>query len=83
MAQELDFENEGLNGERCARDLKHLPYIHVPAIYWDKTSKVSFFLKNLTFNPWGAELICKTHRNQRFFFHFEIIINALYFCKGF
>jgi ABC1 atypical kinase-like domain len=40
LAQELDFENEGRNGERCYRELKPLSYIHVPAIYWDKTSKV-------------------------------------------
>jgi hypothetical protein len=41
LAQELDFENEGRNGERCYRELKPLGYIHVPAIHWDKTSKVS------------------------------------------
>ncbi|XP_050517846.1 uncharacterized aarF domain-containing protein kinase 5 [Diabrotica virgifera virgifera] len=36
--QELDFINEGLNGERCARDLQHLKYVHVPKVYWDYTS---------------------------------------------
>lgn len=40
LAQELDFENEGQNGERCARELEQLKYIHVPRIHWDKTSKV-------------------------------------------
>ena len=38
---ELDFENEGKNSERCQKDLKHLPYIYVPKVHWDKTSKVS------------------------------------------
>ncbi|CAG9840270.1 unnamed protein product [Diabrotica balteata] len=38
LKQELDFINEGLNGERCARDLQHLKYVHVPKIYWDYTS---------------------------------------------
>jgi len=40
LAQELDFENEGRNGERCGRELKSLSYVHIPAIHWDKTSKV-------------------------------------------
>ncbi|XP_067416243.1 uncharacterized aarF domain-containing protein kinase 5 isoform X2 [Emydura macquarii macquarii] len=39
LAQELDFENEGRNAERCARDLRHLPYVVVPKIHWDKCSK--------------------------------------------
>lgn len=39
LAKELDFINEGQNGEKCAADLSHLPYIHVPDIHWDKTSK--------------------------------------------
>ncbi|KAK3086297.1 hypothetical protein FSP39_016491 [Pinctada imbricata] len=39
LAQELDFENEGRNGERCQRDLKHLPYVYVPKVHWEKTSK--------------------------------------------
>ncbi|KAM9165513.1 putative aarF domain-containing protein kinase 5 isoform 3-T3 [Pangshura tecta] len=30
LAQELDFENEGRNAERCARDLHHFPYVVVP-----------------------------------------------------
>ncbi|CAH1113187.1 unnamed protein product [Psylliodes chrysocephalus] len=38
LRQELDFINEGLNSERCSRDLKHLRYIHVPKVYWDYTS---------------------------------------------
>lgn len=39
LAKELDFINEGLNGEKCAADLCHLNYVHVPEIHWDKTSK--------------------------------------------
>ncbi|KAM9165512.1 putative aarF domain-containing protein kinase 5 isoform 2-T2 [Pangshura tecta] len=39
LAQELDFENEGRNAERCARDLHHFPYVVVPKVHWDKCSK--------------------------------------------
>ena len=41
LKQELDFVREGYNGERCADELKHLSYVHVPEIHWDLTSKVS------------------------------------------
>lgn len=47
LKQELDFVNEGHNGERCAEELKHLSYVYVPKIHWDLTTKVSrglFFL---------------------------------------
>lgn len=37
LAQELDFENEAANAERCAADLKGLAT--VPRIHWDLTSK--------------------------------------------
>ena len=40
LARELDFENEGKNAERCAKDLKHLNYIYVPKIFWKYTTKV-------------------------------------------
>jgi aarF domain-containing kinase len=50
LAQELDFENEGRNGERCHRELKPLDYIHVPAVHWDKTSKVSLVSAGLVYN---------------------------------
>ncbi|XP_045142638.1 uncharacterized aarF domain-containing protein kinase 5 [Echinops telfairi] len=40
LAQELDFENEGRNAERCAKDLQHFSYVVVPRVHWDKTSKV-------------------------------------------
>ncbi|KAK7801228.1 hypothetical protein U0070_015405, partial [Myodes glareolus] len=39
LAQELDFENEGRNAERCAQELKHFHYIVVPRVHWDKSSK--------------------------------------------
>ncbi|XP_075405218.1 putative aarF domain-containing protein kinase 5 isoform X2 [Tenrec ecaudatus] len=39
LAQELDFENEGRNAERCAKDLQHFSYVVVPRVHWDKTSK--------------------------------------------
>ncbi|XP_078542566.1 putative aarF domain-containing protein kinase 5 isoform X1 [Lissotriton helveticus] len=39
LAQELDFENEGHNSERCAKDLKGFQYILIPKVYWKKTSK--------------------------------------------
>nr|XP_032816131.1 uncharacterized aarF domain-containing protein kinase 5 isoform X3 [Petromyzon marinus] len=39
LAQELDFENEGRNSERCARELAHLEYVTVPKVYWNFTSK--------------------------------------------
>nr|XP_013001236.1 uncharacterized aarF domain-containing protein kinase 5 isoform X2 [Cavia porcellus] len=41
LAQELDFENEGRNAERCAQELKHFHYIVVPRVHWDKCSKVA------------------------------------------
>ena len=40
LREELDFEHEGHNQERCARDLSHLPYVCVPKIHWDHSSKV-------------------------------------------
>ena len=40
LAQELDFEQEARNGERCANDLKSLKYVYVPKINWKCTSKV-------------------------------------------
>ncbi|ESO07220.1 hypothetical protein HELRODRAFT_76709, partial [Helobdella robusta] len=39
LAKELDFENEGRNGERCRQDLKHFKFIYVPKVYWMYTSK--------------------------------------------
>lgn len=42
LAKELDFVNEGRNGERCARELGHMPFIHVPRVLWDLTSTVSY-----------------------------------------
>uniref|UniRef100_A0A8C9JZV7 AarF domain containing kinase 5 n=1 Tax=Panthera tigris altaica TaxID=74533 RepID=A0A8C9JZV7_PANTA len=39
LAQELDFENEGRNAERCAQELQHFRYVVVPRVYWDTSSK--------------------------------------------
>uniref|UniRef100_A0A8C3GGW3 AarF domain containing kinase 5 n=1 Tax=Cairina moschata TaxID=8855 RepID=A0A8C3GGW3_CAIMO len=41
LAQELDFENEGRNAERCARDLRDFSYVVVPRVHWDKCSKAA------------------------------------------
>lgn len=40
LAQELDFENEGHNLERCARELSILPYVYVPKVDWKLSNKV-------------------------------------------
>ncbi|KAG7317402.1 hypothetical protein KOW79_019700 [Hemibagrus wyckioides] len=39
LAQELDFENEGRNSERCAEELKHFKFVVIPKVFWDLTSK--------------------------------------------
>ncbi|CAL1584354.1 unnamed protein product [Knipowitschia caucasica] len=39
LAQELDFENEARNSERCAEELKHFQFVVVPKVFWDQTSK--------------------------------------------
>ncbi|XP_062291566.1 uncharacterized aarF domain-containing protein kinase 5 isoform X1 [Scomber scombrus] len=39
LAQELDFENEARNSERCAEELKHLKFVVVPKVFWEQTSK--------------------------------------------
>ena len=39
LVEELDFEQEGENGERCYRELKHLHFVSVPRINWDMTTK--------------------------------------------
>ncbi|KAJ9579951.1 hypothetical protein L9F63_004424, partial [Diploptera punctata] len=38
LAQELDFINEGKNGERCAKELSKFPFIYVPKVLWNFTS---------------------------------------------
>ena len=43
LAMELDFENEGQNQEKCARQLQHMPFVHVPTVEWGLTTKVSIF----------------------------------------
>ncbi|GLD57995.1 uncharacterized aarF domain-containing protein kinase 5 [Lates japonicus] len=39
LAQELDFENEAKNSERCAQELKHFKFVVVPKVFWEQTSK--------------------------------------------
>ncbi|XP_029022243.1 uncharacterized aarF domain-containing protein kinase 5 isoform X2 [Betta splendens] len=39
LAQELDFENEAKNSERCAEELKHFKFVIVPKVFWEQTSK--------------------------------------------
>ncbi|XP_014118081.1 PREDICTED: uncharacterized aarF domain-containing protein kinase 5 [Pseudopodoces humilis] len=39
LAQELDFENEARNSERCGRDLEHLRGVTVPRVHWEHCSK--------------------------------------------
>uniref|UniRef100_A0AC11EUR7 AarF domain containing kinase 5 n=1 Tax=Ovis aries TaxID=9940 RepID=A0AC11EUR7_SHEEP len=39
LAQELDFENEGRNAERCARELQHFDHVVVPRVHWGTSSK--------------------------------------------
>lgn len=39
LEQELDFLHEGKNSERCAQDLKHYPFVYVPKVYWDLSTK--------------------------------------------
>ena len=43
LAKELDFVNEGRNGERCAKELKHMSFVYVPKILWNQTSKVNIY----------------------------------------
>nr|CAI5866331.1 unnamed protein product [Callosobruchus analis] len=38
LKQELDFVNEARNSQRCAKDLRHLGYIHVPKVFWEYTN---------------------------------------------
>lgn len=39
LEKELDFLNEGQNGERCQRELQHLLYVHVPTVHWPLCSR--------------------------------------------
>ena len=38
LRKELDFINEGKNSEKCASDLKDLPFVHVPYVLWPNCS---------------------------------------------
>jgi aarF domain-containing kinase len=39
LEQELDFLHEGQNSERCAKELRHLPFIYVPEVLWSLSTK--------------------------------------------
>ncbi|XP_015237329.1 PREDICTED: uncharacterized aarF domain-containing protein kinase 1 [Cyprinodon variegatus] len=39
MPLELDFLNEGHNAEKVAKMLSHFPFLKVPMIYWDLSTK--------------------------------------------
>lgn len=39
LAEELDFEQEGRNLERCRVDLSGIPWVHLPHVEWGLTSK--------------------------------------------
>ena len=54
LAQELDFENEGRNAERCARELQHFRHVVVPRVHWGTSSKVGWA------PPGGAHVHCGT-----------------------
>lgn len=32
LAEELDFEHEGHNQERCAHDMVNFPYVYIPKV---------------------------------------------------
>lgn len=58
LSQELDFENEGRNSERCAEELKHFKFVVVPKVFWDVTSKVGMNLEMTvkSFYVYGLQL---------------------------
>ncbi|XP_055611727.1 uncharacterized aarF domain-containing protein kinase 5 [Uranotaenia lowii] len=39
LREELDFEHEGRNSERCAKDMKQFKNVYVPKVLWDYTNK--------------------------------------------
>jgi len=71
LAQELDFEHEGHNGERCARELRSLGYIRVPSVFWHNTSKVPctfcfmyIHCKLVITRSWGSSDQSALYRNE-------------------
>uniref|UniRef100_A0A1B6IZK7 ABC1 atypical kinase-like domain-containing protein n=1 Tax=Homalodisca liturata TaxID=320908 RepID=A0A1B6IZK7_9HEMI len=53
LEQELDFIHEGHNAERCAKDLQHLPFVYVPNVIWNLSSKrvlTSEFIEGIKVN---------------------------------
>lgn len=39
LEMELDFVHEADNGERCAKDLKHFNFVHIPRVHRELTGK--------------------------------------------
>lgn len=39
LSEELDFEHEAHNQERCAHDMVGFPFVYVPKVHWGLTSK--------------------------------------------
>lgn len=39
LEMELDFVHEAANAERCAKDLNHFNYVHIPKVYHELTKK--------------------------------------------
>ena len=54
LAQELDFENEGRNAERCARELQHFRHVVVPRVHWGTSSKVGWAPPGGAHVHWGT-----------------------------
>lgn len=60
MEKELDFLNEASNAERCFKELKHLNYIYVPKIYYDKSTKVFISFIQSFFKTIAIEIVFTT-----------------------
>jgi len=39
LYQEIDYINEGRNADRFRRDFRKYPWVRVPGVYWDYTSR--------------------------------------------
>ncbi len=39
LRAEMDYRREGYNAERFRRNFAHEPYLHIPRVYWDYTTR--------------------------------------------
>lgn len=39
LRAEMDYRREGYNAERFRRNFAHEPYLHIPQVYWDYTTR--------------------------------------------